>query len=437
MYSSFPNGFRDGVSIQGFPQIFPFATSAGPANQTTSGVLWVDSAYGADGNDGTYYAPLATISRACTVAKANDIIMVKPGHTETITAAGGVTLSAAGVQVIGLGFQQRRPTVSLTTATTATFLVTGANSVVRNLRFKNGINSLATVLDVQAVGVTVDTCEFLDGAATTGLSDIDLAAVSTTANAADQLRVINCRFFHPTAGNMNHAIGVNLVEDSVEIVGNFIYGNFALSGIHNVTGKVATNLRIANNKVQNLTAGKQAMNLISACTGSCEDNTFRAGDATVADAVYGSLTVGNGNYDRYGLADAGQYIVKKVTVTSSSIPQSGGTDLTIATATGGDMALDNIQLATDSTGLAGGTNFQLVSNNTKGLTTSPFMAETVANLGANKSIDMNDASVAKKRIKIESTKAIKANSTVGACTGAGTIDINIIAVRGANGAFLL
>jgi hypothetical protein len=80
-------------------------------------------------------------------------------------------------------------------------------------------------------------------------------------------------------------------------------------------------------------------------------------------------------------------------------------------------------LKTDSTGLAGGTNFVLSSNNAKGL--ANILVETVANLGANKTVDMFTASVTKIRTVLESGKQLQISNTVGAGTGAGTIDIYV------------
>ena len=109
------------------------------------------------------------------------------------------------------------------------------------------------------------------------------------------------------------------------------------------------------------------------------------------------------------------------------------------TATGGAIQIEGVTLQTDSTGLAGGTNFQLISNNTKGLTgtAAPWMAETVANLSANKTIDLVGASATKIRQVIESGKILQANSTVGNCTGAGTIDIYVTGRRLSAGAVLI
>src|SRR3990167_8315093 len=76
----------------------------------------------------------------------------------------------------------------------------------------------------------------------------------------------------------------------------------------------------------------------------------------------------------------GDKLFVKKAITSSDILTTV-IDLT-STVTGGDLLLTRVILATDSTGLAGGTNIEItVSDEVYGLATP--IIETVANLGAN------------------------------------------------------
>lgn len=111
--------------------------------------------------------------------------------------------------------------------------------------------------------------------------------------------------------------------------------------------------------------------------------------------------------------------VKKI-VTSSAILLASAVDIT-GVSSGGDLAIEDVIVKTDATGLAGGTNFELKSNNAKGLLN--IFVETVANLGATKTVDLTGASVVKIRTVLESGKKLQVQSTVAACTGTGTIDI--------------
>ena len=114
-------------------------------------------------------------------------------------------------------------------------------------------------------------------------------------------------------------------------------------------------------------------------------------------------------------------VILKKTVVSSTIT-TGGVDLTDNAF--GELLITNVIVKSDATGLAGGTNFQVTTNNANGLTN--ILVETVANLGANKTVDMSSASISKQPTILENGKKITLKSTVGACTGAGTIDIYLV-----------
>ena len=76
----------------------------------------------------------------------------------------------------------------------------------------------------------------------------------------------------------------------------------------------------------------------------------------------------------------GDVIYLSKVLTSSNILNSAATDLSTPVL-GGDLLVTGVTLATDSTGLAGGTNFEIsVSGETYGI--DKPIVETVANLGA-------------------------------------------------------
>lgn len=112
-------------------------------------------------------------------------------------------------------------------------------------------------------------------------------------------------------------------------------------------------------------------------------------------------------------------IIKKM-ITSSSITTTG---IDITDNAYGEFLIRNVIIKSDGTGLAGGTNIQVVQNSTFG---NPIIfQETVANLGANKTIDLSSASVTKQLSTLDSGNKISIKSTVGNCTGAGVIELYI------------
>lgn len=127
-------------------------------------------------------------------------------------------------------------------------------------------------------------------------------------------------------------------------------------------------------------------------------------------------------YDQTGIGST--FWITKV-VTSSTITQAG-VDLTTASS-GGDLQVDDVILRTNGTGLAAGTNFEMLTNNAVGLVN--FMVTAVAGLGATKTIDFANASVTKIKTILESGKKITLKSTAADCTGAGTVTIHIKFLR--------
>ncbi len=153
-----------------------------------------------------------------------------------------------------------------------------------------------------------------------------------------------------------------------------------------------------------------------------EENASFTADAesALAGAVASNATMATLEANAQAAANGigTEFWVEKV-LTSSAILQAG-VAVTLASS-GGDLELLDVIASTDTTGLAGGTNFELSVNNAFGLAV-PF-AEAVANLGASKTVNLDTASVTKQRIVLESGKVITAKSTVADCTGAGQVKL--------------
>ena len=213
--SNFPQGFANGVTIRGVP----LAVSH-PGN-----VFWVDSGAGSNGNKGTFDRPFSTIDYAvgrCT-ADNGDIIFVKPGHTETVIAAGGLDLDVAGIAVIGLGTGSLRPTVNFTTATTADMDVDAANISVYNILFTGGIDALAGPIDVNAADFALVNCEWRD--VTGQATDVILADAN-----ADRLLIDG--HLHRGAAAAGGASAIALTGMDNPTIRNFrIVGNFSVGAI--------------------------------------------------------------------------------------------------------------------------------------------------------------------------------------------------------------
>jgi hypothetical protein len=243
--------------------------------------------------------PLATIDYAigrCT-ANAGDTIVVLPGHTETITAAGGITLDVAGVSIVGVGNQRNRPTINYTTSTAGTFLVTAANCAVHNVVFNmTGIDAVASGIAVQAAGFSLLGCEVIHATAS-GQATVGLL---TTAG-ADRLRIDGCRFVGTSDAGTATAIRI-VGGDGITISNNFIFGAYTdtLGGIENNT-TAATRLLIENNTIVNLTGTSTKAIVVDAnTTGVVRNNSLGIRSGTAPITGNGLNFVG-GNYYKAAL----------------------------------------------------------------------------------------------------------------------------------------
>lgn len=161
--SNYPTGFLGGVTMRGLPIL-----------QTHPGeVFWVGNATASimkghsgasNGNPGTFARPFATIDYAigrCTAGRG-DIIVVKPGHAETITAAGAIAADVAGVAIVGLGTGSAMPTITFGHAA-ATLAITAPNTTWNNIKFVSGAADGSWItLSALADGCSFESCEFLD-----------------------------------------------------------------------------------------------------------------------------------------------------------------------------------------------------------------------------------------------------------------------------------
>ncbi len=158
--TNFPGGFAGGLTLRGMPIL---QTQPGRVFWLYNGtVLEQGEAAGSDqggvGNTvrGTFQRPFATLSFAisqCTPGKG-DIIMVKAGHSETISSSTALRLSVSDVAIIGLGGGTSRPRFVLDTANTSTINVTANNLSIQNCQFIGNFLSIAALFTPAIASVT-------------------------------------------------------------------------------------------------------------------------------------------------------------------------------------------------------------------------------------------------------------------------------------------
>jgi len=213
----------------------------------TGSVYYVDSGAAVAGDGSSWDHPLATINAAVAKCSANngDLILVAPGHAETIsTAALSPVVSAAGVSVMGLGNGTLAPTFTITHVD-GTFSITGANVLVDNLRIVANLDNVKVgmTLGAEADGSIIYNCTFRDSAANKDL----LVAISVTA-ACDNLKIIGCDFKTTAAAGSNNAI-LSAAVTGLEIRGCNIFGKYATGAI--LTSAALTEAMIMDNVIVN------------------------------------------------------------------------------------------------------------------------------------------------------------------------------------------
>lgn len=295
--TNFPNG----VSSFGIPLL---GSSAG-LPVSTGNYYYVDSSTGANQVGlGTRETPFSTIDYAigqCTANKG-DVILVMPGHTETITGAGGITLDIAGVSVIGLGNGALRPTITYTTASTGTFAITAANCLVKNLIFNANYADVATAVIVSGINNRIEGCLFKEQ--TTDMNFLNCFRTGAVANGADGLEVVdNVRMSIDTA-----AIAfVSILEatNNLLISGNFDnqagatdVGHFIIMGAFVCLGaRIIGNILNLNGDNNAQTVGVFATGSSTTSTGTMAYNLVNQLDATTE--LFDTATLDFGHFENY------------------------------------------------------------------------------------------------------------------------------------------
>ena len=209
---------------------------------------------GDDGRAGkTKETSLATLEKAISLATAskNDIIYLLPGHAETISSAGGISLDKIGLRVINLGKGALAATFTFS-ATDATMTMTAASCSIEGFPiFKPSIDSVVSPLVISAADCKAD-IEIQDASSTVEC----VRGLLTTAD-ADRLSV-NMKYIGFTAGdacvNAIRLVGGSQTDVNVDFYGKAstaivefhttavvdadIKGNFYVSGTTDLSKNV-------------------------------------------------------------------------------------------------------------------------------------------------------------------------------------------------------
>lgn len=184
-HGNYNQGFAGGVTIRGVPVL----------NSYSKNVRWVDSA-GSPNSGGTFQRPHLTLDDAINHSGANDLILIKAGHAETLVASGAVTQDVAGLAIVGLGQGSKRPTFTFTPAAVGTnnWAISAAACSVQNIIGKPGLDAITNPFNVSGASAYLD-IEWQDASST-----IEAETVVLTTATADQIE-IKLTYKGFTAGN--------------------------------------------------------------------------------------------------------------------------------------------------------------------------------------------------------------------------------------------
>lgn len=303
--SNFPGGFANGITIRGLPlqQVHPGEVFW----VNNSSVLAKGGVGGANGNPGTYQKPFSTIDYAigrCT-ANRGDVIMVMPGHAETISSAAIIVADVAGVAIVGLGSGTKRPTLTYTTATSANIPVSADNISFKNVLFVGNFLSIVSAFTTAAAAwFTVEDCEFKDTSATLGF----LSCVTTTVTVnADHLHFVRNRVRSLATTTPGPALDIDGTMTGLTVVGNRV-SHATVSeneaALVNHAALVMTDALIDSNIVYSINIAQTTDGILvktSATTGSgviCR-NFIRSQDPSAAIATVTAAAVQYGCFENY------------------------------------------------------------------------------------------------------------------------------------------
>lgn len=246
------------------------------------------NAFGIDADGGNRVFPTLTaaLADANVVASRGDVIYLLPGYTQTITGAAGVSITKAGLTIIGIGSGTLRPTFTYTTSTAASIDISAANTAIQNCVFTNGIDAQLAMVNVTAVDVSFDNCEFNTNTGTTGT----VAGILTAATAT-RLKVVNSRFVGPatnsgttTTAQIKHEVGTDYL----------IENNYFTGKMTQAITNVATVLRgsIHNNRFV-VATGTVAITMAAASTPFITSNRINVPSGTAPIVAAAGFVAGN------------------------------------------------------------------------------------------------------------------------------------------------
>lgn len=248
----------------------------------------ISAMYGTGYPDGTRIIwPTISAALAVCVADRGDSILIASNHDEIVTTAGGIVVATNGVSLVGLGNGVDRPTITFTTVVGASLNITGAEVLIKNIQFVNGVDAQTAMVNVTGTDSQFLNCEFDTNTGTTGA----ILGILTGAT-SDRMSINNCRFLGPAVNTGTTTTAQVQYESAVDIqiVNSYFTGKMTQS-ILNVTGTVLRGL-IDNNKFV-VSTGTKAISVAAASTPFITNNRINVPSGTTPIIAAAGFVAGN------------------------------------------------------------------------------------------------------------------------------------------------
>lgn len=263
-------------------------------------------------SNGNFLRPFSTIdyaigrasartANAHPAANSGTLILVLPGHAETITTADQIDADLAGATIWGAGSGADRPTLTYTVAA-GEFTIGANNTTVGNIRFLSSVTAVLKAINVEdsVLDAQIVDCWFgVDASGTDEFNDcINFGGTNTRfvveGNTMDM-------------GLGGAVAGVHVDDDCAQgvIRKNIIRGDYSTA---NITGDttLSTNILIDDNLLVNGVGGdlnaQPTIELLTGTTGIITDNYIVCNLATKAASIVADTCL---NFENYYNEDIG------------------------------------------------------------------------------------------------------------------------------------
>ena len=299
-YSNFPFGFNGGLAVRQIPIAPTHSRKVYWVGNNSS--LMVGEKGASNTNKGGFLDPVSTLDYAIGLCSPNDVIYVRPGYTQSMTAADAVDVDVAGITIIGLGRGTTRPKFTYDNSA-GEFVLGAVNVHIENLWFVPSVTGITKAIDVESgsTGFEIVNCRFGD-AETAGTDEFNvsiLIAATTTDG-----KIYNNYINMGEAGAVA-AITITGACHRTEIVGNTILGDYSTANINSIT-TLQSDLIITDNLLVNgVTSGLNTEPTIELLTGSSGVIARNNSAANVATLAAHQVNDTAANFQNYFTEDRG------------------------------------------------------------------------------------------------------------------------------------